>query len=226
MSGIATEGDEPVEIETGPHPSAAVIWLHGLGADGHDFEGIVPELGLPASPAVRFVFPHAPFRPVTINNGFVMRAWYDVGFGPRGFAQNAAHIGESVDLVHAIVAREEERGIPVGRIVLAGFSQGGTVALHAGLRHAPRPAGVVALSAPMPFMDDLLHGAAPATRDLPLLLAHGRRDPVVPFAVGELARDALRANGYALEWHPYDIEHTVSYQEIRDIGRFLGRVLA
>lgn len=219
-------GESPVEIETGNDPTAAVIWLHGLGADGNDFAPIVPELGLPPRPAVRFVFPHAPFRPVTINHGYVMRAWYDVGFGPRGFAQDAEHIGESVRLVHGLIAHEQERGVPVRRIVLAGFSQGGTVALHAALRHPQRLAGVVALSAPAPFLEDLLREADAANRDVPILLAHGRRDPIVAFAVGEGAGAALAARGYEVDWRAYDIEHTVSLAEVQDIGRFLARVLA
>lgn len=218
-------GDEPIEIEVGTGPSASVIWLHGLGADGHDFAGIVPELDLPTTPAVRFVLPHAPFRPVTINNGYVMRAWYDVGFGPGGFAQHAGHLAESVEIVHGLIARERDRGIPASRVVLAGFSQGGTVALHAGLRHGERLAGVIALSAPVPFIDELLRDASPGNRDLPLLIAHGRRDPVVPFAVSESAQEALRMRGYPVEWHVYDIEHTVSYPEVRDIGRFIRRIL-
>lgn len=218
--------DPPIEIETGKDPAGAVIWLHGLGADGHDFAGIVPELGLSAVPAVRFVFPHAPFRPVTINNGYVMRAWYDVGFGPHGFAQDPEHIGQSVRLLHDLIVRERGRGIPAARIVLAGFSQGGTVALHGALRFPERLAGVVALSAPVPFIAELLRDAELGARETPILLAHGRRDPIVPFAVGEDAREALSRAGYRVEWHPYDIEHTVSYAEVQDIGRFLQRVLS
>lgn len=226
MTASHMTAEPPVEIETGSDPAAAVIWLHGLGADGHDFAGIVPELALAAAPAVRFVFPHAPFRPVTINNGYVMRAWYDVGFGPHGFAQDAEHIGESVRLLHGFIAREQGRGIPAARVVLAGFSQGGTVALHAALRFPERLAGVIVLSAPAPFIAELLQDAEPAARETPMLLAHGRRDPVVPFAVGEHARETLVAAGYRVEWHAYDIEHTVSYPEIQDIRRFLARVLA
>lgn len=223
MAGV--NGEPPVEIETGRDPAAAVIWLHGLGADGRDFAGIVPELRLAGVPAVRFVLPHAPFRPVTINNGYVMRAWYDVGFGPRGFAQNPVHIGESVSIVHGLIARERGRGVPASRIVLAGFSQGGTVALHAALRYPERVAGVVALSAPAPFLEELLRDAEAASRDVPILLAHGRRDPIVPFAVSEGARALLAARGYPVEWRLYDIEHTVSFAEIEEVGRFLSRVL-
>jgi phospholipase/carboxylesterase len=217
--------ERPIEIETGARPSAAVVWLHGLGADGHDFAGIVPELGLGQSPAVRFVFPHAPFRPVTVNNGYVMRAWYDVGFGPSGFAQDAQHLAESVEIVHALIARENDRGIPAGRVVIAGFSQGGTVALHAGLRYGERLAGIAALSAPVPFIDELVGAGEPANRHVPIFLAHGKRDPVVPFTVGDHAQRVLRANGYPVEWRSYDIEHTVSYPEIRDIAGFLGGIL-
>lgn len=218
--------DPPIELQTAANPSAAVIWLHGLGADGRDFAGIVPELGLPASVAVRFVFPHAPMRPVTLNAGFVMRAWYDIAAGERGFAQNPAHLAESVELLHGLIERERGRGIGPARIVVAGFSQGGAVALHGALRFPERLAGAVILSAPVPHVEELLRGVPPANADLPIFIAHGLNDPMVPFAYGETVSALLRARAYPVEWRPYNVEHSVSLEEIRDIGRFLTRALA
>lgn len=222
---MRTALEQPLEYETAPNPAAAVIWLHGLGADGHDFAGVVPELGLPAGAAVRFVFPHAPMRAVTINAGFVMRAWYDIAADERGFIPNAAHLAEAVEIVRGLIEREQERGIAAGRVVLAGFSQGGAVALQAGLRHPRRLAGVVALSAPASNLDELRREAYPANADLPIFLAHGRYDPMVPFLQGETAHRQLSAQGRTVEWRAYNLEHSVSLEEIRDIGRFLTRVL-
>jgi phospholipase/carboxylesterase len=218
--------DSPIELETAANPSAAVIWLHGLGADGHDFAGIVPELGLPATLAVRFVFPHAPMRPVSINSGYVMRAWYDIAAGAQGFTQNAAHLAESVQILHGLIDRERKRGIAATRVVVAGFSQGGAVALHGALRSPERLAGAVVLSAPLPYVDELLHEAAPANAGLPVFLAHGMRDAMVPFAYGETAHTKLQAQGYPVEWHAYPLEHSVNLEEIRDIGQFLAKVLS
>ena len=218
--------DDPIEIETAESPAASVIWLHGLGADGHDFVGITPELGLPPAAAVRFVFPHAPMRPVTINGGYVMRAWYDIAPGKGGFVQNPVHLGESVGILSALIKRERGRGIAARRIVVAGFSQGGAVALHGALRFPERLAGVVALSAPTPYIDRLLAEAHPANADLPLFLAHGRYDPMVPFEHGEAIYRQLSAQDRNVEWHAYNLEHGVNMEEIHDIGRFLARALA
>lgn len=225
MSAV-TLTDPPIELQTAPEPRAAVIWLHGLGADGHDFAGIVPELGLPPGAAVRFVFPHAPMRPVTINGGYVMRAWYDIAMGAQGFVQNRAHLAEAVEITNGLIEREMNRGIAPGRIALGGFSQGGAVVLHAALRYPQRLAGVVSLSAPTPYLDDLFREASPANADLPIFIAHGRYDPMVPFAHGEAVARALHARGRTVDWRDYNLEHNVSLEEIRDIGRFLARVLA
>jgi phospholipase/carboxylesterase len=212
---------ESIAIETGARPQAAVIWLHGLGADGHDFEPIVPELGL--SQPVRFVFPHAPVRPVTVNNGMRMRAWYDIlRFG--GGAEDEAGIRASQKLVEGLLQAEKEKGIAVGKIVLAGFSQGGAIALQAALRHAERLAGVLALSTYVPLAAKL-HEAAPASRDTPIFMAHGRFDDLIPLLRAEQSRDLLKQAGYQVEWHSYPMPHSVSAEEIRDIAQFLGRVL-
>ncbi|HEX9811957.1 MAG TPA: dienelactone hydrolase family protein [Burkholderiales bacterium] len=218
--------DPPVELQTSAPPTATVIWLHGLGADGRDFAGIVPELGLPANLGVRFVFPHAPMRPVTINGGMVMRAWYDIALTAGGFSQNAEHLSESVDISNQLIERERTRGVDASRIVVAGFSQGGAVALHTALRFGQRLAGAIVLSAPVPFIDVLLRGADPANTAVPIFLAHGVADPMVPFALGEAISQQLRALGRPVEWHPYHVAHGVNLEEIRDIGRFLTTVLS
>ena len=213
---------ETLEIETGPSPRAAVIWLHGLGADGHDFEPIVPELGLPAAPALRFVFPHAPHQSVTINGGAVMRAWYDVTGDGR---QDAAGIRASQVRVEALVARQRARGIAARSIVLAGFSQGGALALQTGLRHPERLAGIVALSAYLPLPDTLALEASEANRDVPIFMAHGTQDPLIPLSWATRSRDHLVALGYAVEWREYPMPHSVCAEEIADVGRWLRTVL-
>jgi phospholipase/carboxylesterase len=212
---------EALEIETGPSPRAAVIWLHGLGADGHDFEPIVPELGMPAAPAVRFVFPHAPLQPVSINRGAVMRAWYDVTGDGR---QDAEGIRASQVRVEALIARERARGIAARSIVLAGFSQGGAMALHTGLRHPERLAGILALSCYLPLPETLEREASQATRDVPIFMAHGTQDPVIPLSWAMRSRDRLIALGYAVEWHEYPMPHSVCAEEIADVGRWLRTV--
>lgn len=213
----------PVEIETGPAPTASIIWLHGLGADGHDFEPIVPELGLSS---VRCVFPHAPYRPVSLNNGYVMRAWYDLGSGPGGYIQNRGHIDEAVATVSGLVQRELDRGVPGERIVLAGFSQGGVVALESGLA-TPRPlAGVMALSAPLVDVDGLLSRMSVEGRRLPVFLGHGSEDNMVPIALGQTLRQRLIDAGVGVEWHEYPIGHSVSLPEIHDISRWIGKLIA
>ena len=221
---VVAEREPAVEIETARAVQAAVIWLHGLGADGSDFAGIVPELGLPAATGVRFVFPHAPHRPVTLNNGYVMRAWYDLGMGERGFMQNATHIGESVQAVHAFARREIERGIAPERIVFAGFSQGGVIALHAGLSWSQPLAGIMVLSAPIADAEQLMR-AAKLDRTTPIFVGHGQHDPIAPFALAERAASALRADGRAVTWRLYPMEHTVSREEIDDMGRWLANAL-
>ena len=214
---------ETIEIETGPSPRAAIIWMHGLGADGHDFEPIVPELGIPAAPAVRFVFPHAPVQPVTINGGARMRAWYDVTGDGR---QDAGGIRASQARVEALIARERARGIAASAIVLAGFSQGGAIALHTGLRHAERLAVILALSTYLPLPDTLKQEASPANRGLPIFMAHGTEDPVIPLTWAARSRDALVSLGYLVEWHEYPMPHSVCAEEIADIGQWLRRILS
>ena len=208
---------DAVEIETGPDPRAAVIWLHGLGADGHDFEPIVPELEL--EQAVRFVFPHAPVRPVTINNGMRMRAWYDI-FQFGGGPEDEAGIRASQKMVEALIAAEQGK-----KIVLAGFSQGGAIVLQTALRHAEALAGVLALSTYLPLAPTLAAEAASANRKVPIFMAHGQYDDIIPLGRAEASRDGLQKLGYAVEWHAYPMPHSVCAPEIADISRFLNKVL-
>ena len=215
----------PIEIETAPQPTASVIWLHGLGADGRDFVPIVPELRLPSDLAVRFVFPHAPHRPVTINRGSVMRAWYDIAETEFGRQEDEAGIRESEQTVRGLIQRETERGIASERIVLAGFSQGGAVALHTGLRLPQRLAGILALSTYLPLADTLKAEAHPANDDVPIFMAHGTDDPIIPLALGESSADLLTRRGAKLEWRTYEMEHSVCLDEILDIADWLTRVL-
>ncbi|HVG77406.1 MAG TPA: dienelactone hydrolase family protein [Patescibacteria group bacterium] len=216
---------EALEIESAPSPTGAVIWLHGLGADGYDFVDIVPMLGLKAIPT-RFVFPHAPMRPVTINGGAVMRAWYDVRGDAGVRREDEAGVRESQQQIEALIAREKTRGVPAGRIVLAGFSQGGAMALQTSLRHPERLAGIMALSCFLPLTDKVAAEAAPANRDVPIFMAHGTNDPLIPLARARHAYDLLTSLGYCIEWHEYPIPHSVSPAEIRDISAWLQRILA
>ena len=216
---------DAIEIETAPAPTAAVIWMHGLGADGHDFEPIVPELRLGPRPAIRFGFPPAPLRPVTINQGHVMRAWYDIRALAGVRREDEAGVRQSARQIESLIARERQRGIPAERLVLAGFSQGGAMALHTGLRHAERLAGVMALSCYLPLASTLEAEAAPANRAVPIFWAHGVHDPMIPLALAEQSRELLAALGYPIEWHQYAMPHSVSAEEIAEIARWLGRVL-
>ena len=215
---------ESVECSSGETPDYSVIWLHGLGADGHDFEPIVPELDL-GGRSVRFVFPHAPVRPVTLNGGMPMRAWFDI-LSVHGQGRPAEQaIRTSAGQVEALIQKENARGIPAERVVLAGFSQGGAIALHLGLRRAAGLAGIMALSTYLPLADSLKAEASQAASKIPLFMAHGRQDPVLPFAWGQQACDRLLAEGYAVQWHAYDMRHAVCAQEISDIGAWLRTVL-
>jgi phospholipase/carboxylesterase len=216
---------DAVVVEPRAAADAAVILLHGLGADGHDFESIVPELKLPGASAVRWVFPHAPVRPVTINGGHRMRAWYDIVGLHRDAREDEAGIGESAAVVRALVRREEERGIEAERIVIAGFSQGGAVALYSALRHPKRLGGVIALSTYLPLASRLPAEAHPANAAVSVFMAHGTHDPIVPLALGEGSRAALLARGYDVEWRTYPMGHSVCLEEIAAIGAWLRRAL-
>jgi phospholipase/carboxylesterase len=214
-----------VEVEPAGPARAAVIWLHGLGADGHDFEPIVPYLGIDPARGVRFVFPHAPRRAVTINMGMIMPAWYDIRGAEFQRDEDEAGILQSAEQVRALIEREVARGIPRERIVMAGFSQGGAVALHVALREPERLAGVMALSTYLVLEDSLQREASEVNRDVPIFQAHGSADPLVALERGERARARLTELGYAIEWHTYPMGHEVCPDEIRDIGAWLGRVL-
>ncbi|GAB1594725.1 alpha/beta hydrolase [Lysobacter claricitrinus] len=220
---------ERIETETGPSPQWSVIWLHGLGADGNDFMPLVPELVRPQWPAIRFVFPHAPVQAVTINGGMRMRSWYDiVSFDLTGRA-DAKGVDESVARVEALIAREIERGVPASRIILAGFSQGGAVTLAAGLRRTEPLAGLVALSTYLPLGVDALarlDNTPVAARSQPVFVAHGRQDPVVPYAAGEDAARRLRALGFQAEFHAYPMAHQVCVEEIDALRGWFDRILA
>ena len=214
-----------VEIEPRTPATSAVIWLHGLGADGHDFEPIVPHLGIDPAHAVRFVFPHAQRRPVTINGGSVMPAWYDIRAISLSRDVDEQGVLESAKQVRALIARENERGIPERRIVMAGFSQGGAMALHVGLRYPERLAGIVALSTYMVCDESLEDELSEANRDVPIFQGHGSMDPMVPPAAGQLAYDRLTGLGYAVTFKSYPMGHEVHSQEIVDVGAALGAML-
>jgi phospholipase/carboxylesterase len=215
---------EAIQQETGPDPQYCVIWLHGLGADGNDFAPIVPELRLPKSPAIRFLFPHAPMRPVTINNGFVMRAWYDILGTDLARKEDEAGVRASQSLVEALMAREKARGIPASNMVLAGFSQGGAIALQTGLRQADRVAGIMALSTYLPIAETVAAERAAANHNVPIFMAHGLQDPMIALPHARLSRDKLNQLGYAVEWHEYMMPHSVCPEEIRDIGIWLRKI--
>jgi phospholipase/carboxylesterase len=216
---------DAIEIETSASPSLSIIWMHGLGADGHDFVDIVPELGLPARAGVRFVFSHALMRPVTINGGYVMRAWYDIRDDGGVRREDPAGVRASQKAIEALIEREKERGVSSAAIVLAGFSQGGAMALHTGLRYGERLAGIMALSCSLPLADTLAAEAAPANRNVPIFMAHGTHDPMIPMARAVRARETLVGLGYRLEWHEYQMPHSVCSEEIRDISAWLGATL-
>ena len=219
---------ETIEVETGRNPTAAVIWMHGLGADGNDFVPVVPELNLAGVGPVRFVFPNAPMRAVTINNGAVMRAWYDIVPGDlEGNVRlpDAAGIRAAQAQIAALIAREAGRGIPARRIVLAGFSQGGAITLQTGLRHAERLAGLLVLSSYLPLAESVAAEVAHANRDVPVFMAHGAYDPVIPLDRAVRSREALQQLGYAIDWHEYPMQHSVCTEEIQAIGVWLRQVL-
>jgi phospholipase/carboxylesterase len=214
---------DAIEIETGKNPAASVIWLHGLGADGNDFAPIVPELRLPKA-AIRFVFPHAPVQPVTINGGMRMRAWYDITDGAIR-REDERGVRASQVLIETLIAREKKRGTKAERLVLAGFSQGGAIALHTGLRHPERIAGIMALSTYVPVAEKLSAEASAANRHVPIFMAHGTHDPVIPLARAEQSRGLLESLGYPVEWREYGMPHSVCPEELADIGAWLGKML-
>jgi phospholipase/carboxylesterase len=205
---------------------ASVIWLHGLGADGHDFEPIVPHLGLDPALGVRFVFPHAPSVPVTLNGGMVMPAWYDLALGDGGFRHDEVGIRRSAAQLSDLIAHENDRGVPCERIVLAGFSQGGAIALFQGLRHAEPLAGLMALSTYLVLHEHLETERSEANLAVPIFQAHGTLDPMVQIVRGTESRDRLQALGYAVQWHEYPMQHQVCMEEIEAAGRWLNGVLA
>jgi phospholipase/carboxylesterase len=215
-----------IQIETGPDPRHAVIWLHGLGADGHDFEPIVPQLVDRAWPALRFVFPHAPVRPITINNGMAMRAWYDISGMEIAQRQDEAGIRASIDLLGELIEHETARGIDASNVLLAGFSQGGAIVLAGGVRYAERLGGIAALSTYLPMAEKTDAEASSANRGLPIFQAHGMLDPTIPHALGSMSRDYLTKRGYAVEWHAYPMAHQVCMEEIADLQRWIGARLA
>ncbi len=215
---------ETIEVETGARPSATVIWMHGLGADGHDFEPIVPELRLPPSLPVRFIFPHAPIRKVTLNMGMAMRAWYDI-LELGGVREDGEGLRMAQESIEALIAREESRGVAADRIVLAGFSQGGAVTFQAGLRHPSRLAGLMALSTYLPLAGTVEDERHESNRDVPIFMAHGTADPMIAIGRAQQSRKMLEALGYAVEWHEYPMPHSVCPQEIGDISEWLVRIL-
>jgi len=216
---------ETLELSTGPEPGNCVIWLHGLGADGHDFEPVVPMLGMEQIAATRFIFPHAPIRPVTLNGGMMMRAWYDIRGMNVGRDQDEEGIEQSAGLVRSLIEREIGRGIPASRIVLAGFSQGGAIAAHVALRYPHKLAGLMVLSAYLLFPDRLAAQLNPANSGTPVFVAHGSMDPMVPFNMGKDLAARLRALQLPLEWHEYPMPHSVVQEELHDIGAWLRACL-
>jgi len=216
---------DAVVVQPSIATEASVIWLHGLGADGHDFEPILPELGSAITERTRFIFPHAPMRPVTVNGGYVMRAWYDVVDADIARRADADGVHESEEILRGCIDAEVASGVPPERIVVAGFSQGGAIALHGGLRYPQRLAGVLGLSCYLPLPAAIAQGLAPANAMTPIFMAHGTEDPVIPVQAGTRSRDYLNDLEYDVEWHTYPMQHAVCLEEIEDIGRWLLRVL-
>ncbi len=212
-----------ITLETGKSPQHSIIWLHGLGADGEDFVPIAEEMSLPV--AVRYIFPHAPKQPVTINGGFVMRAWYDIAADEIHAQQDAAGIRASQAEIEKLIAQEKQRGVAAGNIFLAGFSQGGAIVLQTGLRHAEKLGGILALSTYLPLAETLVDEINNAAKDTPIFMAHGRNDPIVPYALGKTSAEKLSGLGYPLEWHEYSMQHSVCVEEVSDIAAWLTQRL-
>lgn len=217
---------DSVVLQSQSEPRNVVVWLHGLGADGYDFVPVVRELEQAGAPPARYVFPHAPEIPVTINGGYVMRAWYDILGAELVRREDGERIRASAAAVEDLIAREVERGVPRNRVVLAGFSQGGAITLHAGTRSIAPLAGLMALSTYLPLADSVAADATPSSRGVPIFMAHGTSDPVIPLARATASRDSLQALGYDVEWHEYPMQHSVNADEIRAIATFLRRVFA
>jgi phospholipase/carboxylesterase len=215
---------QTIEIETRPKPSHSVIWLHGLGADGNDFVPIVQQLSLPPL-GIRFVFPHAPMRPVTINGGFVMRAWYDIAQQDMVKKEDEHGVRQSQKMIEELIAKEQARGVPLRRIVIAGFSQGGVISLQTGLRQPERLAGVMSLSAYLPLSSTIAKERNTANNDVPIFLGHGTADNIVPLPLGIASRDRLLKLGYDVDWHQYPMPHSVCAEELEDVSAWLTRVL-
>jgi phospholipase/carboxylesterase len=214
-----------IELETAPGARHSVIWLHGLGADGNDFVPVVQQLDLAGAP-VRFVFPHAPLQPVTINGGYVMRAWYDIGYQDLTLKEDEKGVRESQQAVERLIAREVARGVAQRSIVLAGFSQGGAIALQTGLRHPARLAGILALSTYLPLPEHLEAELSAANRDVPIFMGHGVHDPIVPLKLAMASCSRLLTLDYPVEWHEYEMPHSVNAEEVEHIGGWLRQVLA
>lgn len=217
---------QTIELQTAPDPAWTVLWLHGLGADGNDFAPIVPELVREDWPALRFVFPHAPEREVTINGGLRMRAWYDIRDANLASRADEAGVEQSIRQVEALIAREAARGVPASRLVLAGFSQGGAITLAAGLRRTEPLAGLIALSAYLPMIERAASDTTAQAVGQPLFMGHGAQDPVVPYAAGEYSAAALRRLGFSVDWHRYPMPHSVCAEEIRDLAAWLSQRFA
>jgi len=216
---------ETIEIDTAPNPGVSIIWMHGLGADGNDFVPLVGELDLSGLPGIRFVFPHANTMPVTINGGYVMRAWYDILGNDLVRHEDEAGLRSSQAQIEALIAREKARGVPAGRIILAGFSQGCAMALQTGLRHPETLAGLMCLSGYVPLANKLSNERSEASLATPIFMVHGRSDGVIPIARAEQSRDLLKALSYRVEWHEYMMQHSLCQEEIDDIGAWLKKVL-
>jgi len=212
---------EKIEISTSDTPDASIIWLHGLGADGHDFEAIVPELNLPDSLAVRFVFPHAPYRPITLNNGYVMRGWYDIANLEFGSKEDMQGIKESSAQIINLIEQEQSRGIESNRIIIAGFSQGGAIALHTGLRYKKPLAGIMALSTYLPLASTLEKEQQFENKDTSIFMAHGLQDDILKFEFGVQSRILLVQNNYSIDWHDYPMAHSICIEEISHIREWL-----
>ena len=224
-----------IEMQTGIDPKISVIWLHGLGADGHDFESVVPELRLPNEPAIRFIFPHAPMRPITVNNGLEMRGWYDVYEVPiepgkieaesiehgQTIRQDREGLDQSAGIVSELIEQENQRGISTNNIFLVGFSQGGAIALFAGLRYPETLRGIIALSTYLPVAESLESERAKENLNTPIFMAHGNQDPVIPVAAGDISYSHLQTLGYDIKWHTYEMPHSIHPDEIRDISNFI-----